>query len=265
MNRRQHFRRMSDGQCDRLAGDPVLGEALVKPFLQPVRRVNGNLALAHEAMDFCDRDSGQMKGVVGVAHRSQRWVGELGLVVHQPEIGAGIQDVFHAAGTRQRRSIGVLLPAGEIAPLLRRQRLDKRRRVVRHGGTDQVTVPGKPGATGGQGHQFHRRAVWPAGNEDLVTRFRLGNDLGEFRLCFRNRDGHATSLTVSGRNATRIRSLRFLEVPICRRAIHLMGRVVSFLTRAAIASLPESFFSPRPPDQRRRSFRPCRGRVTLRC
>jgi len=33
-------------------------------------------------------------------------------------------------------------------------------------------------------------------------------------------------------------------VPICRRAaIHLMGRVVSFLTRAAIACLPESFFS----------------------
>jgi len=31
---------------------------------------------------------------------------------------------------------------------------------------------------------------------------------------------------------------------MCRRAaIHLMGRVVSFLTRAAIASLPESFFS----------------------
>ena len=51
----------------------------------------------------------------------------------------------------------MLLPAGELAPLLRRQRLDKRRRVVRHGGTDQVRVPGKPGATGGQGHQFHHR------------------------------------------------------------------------------------------------------------
>src|ERR1035441_3252651 len=37
--------------------------------------------------------------------------------------------------------------------------------------------------------------------------------------------------------------LRLFEVPICRRsAIHLIGSVVSVLTRAAPASLPGSFF-----------------------
>ena len=36
---------------------------------------------------------------------------------------------------------------------------------------------------------------------------------------------------------------RLFEVPICRRsAIHLTGSVVCFLTRAATASLPGSFF-----------------------
>jgi hypothetical protein len=96
----------------------------------------------------------------------------------------------------------VLLPVGEIAPFLRRQRLDECRRVVRHGGTDQVRVPGELAATGGQWHQFHRRVVWLARDEDLLARFCLGNDLGEFRLCFRNRDRHVTTLTASPKNTT---------------------------------------------------------------
>lgn len=82
-----------------------------------------------------------------------------------------------------------------VAPIFRRQGLEECHRIMGDGGTDQVGVSGKAGTTQGQRHQFYGRVVGFASDIDLFTRFHLGNDLGELRLSFRNRDRHDFTLT----------------------------------------------------------------------
>jgi hypothetical protein len=72
---------------------------------------------------------------------------------------------------------------------------------MRHGGADQVRVPGELGAAGDKRPQFHRRLIWLAGDEELLARCRLRDDLGKFRLCFCHRDFHGVTLTVPPKNA----------------------------------------------------------------
>ena len=132
MNRRQHLSRMSNGQGDGLAGDPVVGKPLLEPTLQPVRSVDCDLALADKPMDFRDRDGGQMKGIIGVTHRSHRRGGQFGLIVDQSEIGAGVKDVIHGVRARAQVNGGAvtdrrghptpLAAADERAPPVRRSR-----------------------------------------------------------------------------------------------------------------------------------------------
>lgn len=69
------------------------------------------------------------------------------------------------------------------------------------GGTDQVWVLGKASTPQGQWYQFYGRVVGFASDVDLFTRFHLGDDLGELRLSFRNRDGHDVTLATLTRGA----------------------------------------------------------------
>lgn len=119
-------------------------------------------------------------------------------------LGRNPRILRHDCVRRENSSVEHLcarLAVGEIAPFLGWEGLNQRRRLVRKGGTDQIRMPGEPGSSRWERHQFDGRVLWLSANQHLFTRLHLRDDLGEFRLSFRDRDCHDMTLLARRQNS----------------------------------------------------------------
>ena len=93
-------------------------------------------------------------------------------------------------------------PSARAAFLLR----DAERRLsrvaqLRHGGPDQVRVPGEPSAARWERHQFYRGTCRRLRDQHLFAGFRPGDDLGQLRLRFFHRECHGQTIDAGSINS----------------------------------------------------------------